>query len=206
MAAIQSGILLALALSTKLAGTASGFESALTITIRVENSAMLDSRTSRSAEEEARYVLQQAGIELVWRDCSPGSPDWAANACSRPLAANDFWLHISNWKPAGIPDASLGFTALKAGSGPSDAWVHYPSVARMSARCDVDEAVVLAAALAHEIGHLLGAGHSSGGVMSAKFDRRHVVDMGQGRLLFTPDQAVQIRREIIQRRRISGPL
>ena len=51
------------------------------------------------------------------------------------------------------------------------AGVFVPMVQEMEMRTQLGEAAILGAALAHEIGHLLGAGNAATGVMSARILR-----------------------------------
>jgi len=70
----------------------------------------------------------------------------------------------------------------------------------MAASYQMEESGVLAAALAHEIGYLLGVGHTPTGVMCPQFGRRHIIEADSGGLLFSAPQAAQILSEIARRK------
>lgn len=180
------GRLLALELVSCAAGA-----TAPQITIRVVNSANVERQALTASEKQAGWVLARAGIEVVWQDCSVGPMD----ACATELRRGEFWLHVANWKPAGSSIELLGFTELDPSltRGPNLAVVYYPMVKQMATSFCMGEAPILGAALAHEIGHLLGADHSATGVMRARFDWHNIDDMAKGGLLFTRDQGARLR-------------
>ncbi len=165
--------------------------SAARIKLRMVNSAKVSAVTLALAQKRAAYVLAQAGVEIVWQDCSAGDAD----VCDGQMEGSEFWLHVANWKPAAASAEALGFTVLKTGvtTGDSLAGVYYPGVAQIAASLQVTEGEVLGAALAHEIGHLLGADHSPTGIMRSRFNRQCIVDLSQGGLLFSKSQATHIR-------------
>jgi hypothetical protein len=140
-------------------------------------------------------VLGQAGVQVIWLDCTaPGS-------CAEDPGMNEFWLHVANWKPAGGSEQELGFTTFnkETASGIGVAGVCYPMVRQVAADIKMEEGLILAAAMAHEIGHVLGAGHSSSGIMQAKFNRQSIVSMSQGGYVFTRNQAGGIRADAVRR-------
>jgi hypothetical protein len=171
------------------------------ITIRVVNSAKVSPAKLTQAEQAAAHILRMARVALAFEDCSAGSPDERSGPCASSLGASDFWLHVATWKPSIASGEMLGFTTLGKDTGNEDtmAGIYYPMVKNMAENFGVEESAVLGAALAHEIGHLLGVGHSPVGIMRPAFGRNHIVLASAGGLLFSEPQAVQIRIEIDRR-------
>ncbi len=199
-----SGLLLgALAACHLLAADPAG--SVPGITLRLVNSARVSQGKLVEGEKEAAYILGKAGVSLTWQDCSAGSAGWQTGPCAAGLGATDFWLHVAAWKPAAAVGEMLGFTALSRDQGTDDsvAGVHYPAVRSVAGSFGVEEPEILGAALAHEIGHLLGVGHSPMGVMCPQFGQSHIVQASAGGLLFSAPQASQIRTEIARRKTAS---
>ncbi len=167
----------------------------LKITIRLMNSAKVANGTLAEGEKQAGRALAQAGIEVVWLDCSAG----VVGPCAPDLGAGEFWFHVANWKPSASTVDGLGFTLLDRETGASLAGVYYPMVKDAARNYMIEEAPILGAAIAHEIGHLLGEGHSPTGVMCARFNRQRFMEMSQGGVLFAPNQAARIRAEVTRR-------
>jgi hypothetical protein len=171
------------------------------VTIRIVNSAKISPAKLAQAEKSAAYVLGKAEVSLTFQDCSAGATGEQSSPCTSGLGATDFWLHVAIWRPASASGEMLGFTSLGRNKGTDDsvAGIFYPMVKYMAQSLGVEEPAVLGAALVHEIGHLLGLGHSPMGVMRPTFGRNQIVEASGGGLLFSKPQAAQIRSAIDRR-------
>jgi hypothetical protein len=184
-------------------GSVHGADPELRITMRVVNNAKVPDWLLRKAEKDAEYILGRAGVEAAWLHCPPRSVlDGPLNPCHRSFAPTEFWLRVVPQKPPGLGDETLGFAIHEAvrGIGGGYAYVSYPMVEALSNSVQASASQVMGVAIAHEIGHLLlGAAHSPTGIMCARWRRAHFGMMSIGRLLFTPEQAIQIRAGVMQR-------
>jgi hypothetical protein len=85
--------------------------------------------------------------------------------------------------------------ALRTPGGTALAYVFYRRVEAEAERYGVSSGLVLACAIAHELGHLLlpDALHAASGLMRACWSRDEFTRAEQGRLRFLPDDVARIR-------------
>jgi hypothetical protein len=191
-------------------------EHRLEIRVRIYNYAKVPKTTLSSAIEEARRIFQKANVETDWVICpTAGVPQNPNSTCDNekhwgPAVIN---LRILPESMAARLDGRweyIGFALSTATPGAgSDAWVFHGRVEELAASRIVDRKLILGAAMAHEIGHLLlGLGsHSPGGIMRARWHREEMELEGQGYLLFTSRQSDQIRSAVsmrLQQAKIDG--
>jgi hypothetical protein len=121
-----------------------------------------------AARVVADALLQQAGLQAAWRDCSAG--------CADALGRTELLVRIVA-APDGIVAQSLGCAVINLEDRTGTlATVYADRIALVAARTGVDPATLLGRAVAHELGHLLlgTAGHSPAGLMRALWSDREL--------------------------------
>lgn len=171
-----------------LLATASGFHQicaaqALTISVQVTDKYGAPKGVISAAQKDAARILAAAGVRLDWQQ------DPAPGGISLKLVAQK--VEIAGGDP-------LGYAFLQPVFKCNCAQLVYPEVERSAQRWEGEVSTILGAAMAHEVGHLLlnSNAHSSSGIMTASFGHKQIVQASKGELLFTAEQAGQIRSKI----------
>jgi len=165
-----------------------------TITLFVRDDVGLPSMILRYAEDEVRRIFRAVGLGVAWHRA--GAPRVPQGAAAK------FWLIIQGDELAelrALPKPVLGAAPGTPQRRGRLAYVFYHRIEQVSNAFNVDSALILAHAIAHEIGHLLlpTSGHTSTGLMRASWDRHDLQDATQGALGFSPQQADLIRAALI---------
>jgi hypothetical protein len=160
-------------------------ETARSASIVVRTYTQDSERDMRAARRTASSTLERAGIEVGWVECAlPDEATRASTICNSPLGWNELVVRIL---PAGTADARAYLSTLGAALVDVDrgigaiATVYTDRVRSLAENAEVDVALLLGRAMAHEIGHLLlGTNqHASRGLMRAAWSgadlRRNLV-------------------------------
>jgi hypothetical protein len=155
-------------------------------------------------------IYREAGIDIVWIREAPTTtgPDGRHS-----LTSSDPHLTLVILSRELTDQLTVVTTALGGAVGTRDyrgrvAYVFYTRVVRVArtylntsrrrGAYDIDNVIVLAHAMAHEIGHLLlPYGHSTTGLMRADWDAKDMRLAVHGRLNFTGEQAGLIRTRLL---------
>jgi hypothetical protein len=150
----------------------------------------ISSQVKLHAEGVVTHIFREAGIDVQFLECLPGDED---SPCREKPLDGDLWLQIMRQPPLRPLADATGFAVLVPSRhrGESYAAVSWPMVTSAARTLEADPADVLAASMAHEIGHLMlgSASHSRAGVMSSRIDRHQISLLGRGELLFTTEQS-----------------
>jgi hypothetical protein len=165
------------------------------ITVLLNNSAGVSRLIVNEAEAEAGRIFRDAGIEIVWVDCSRGVA--VADACRGVPGGNEFFLQIAS-KGSTSSDRVFGVAFLAEDGNGKYSNVFYDRVERAHGDFGAPVSRLLGAVAAHELGHLLlgSHAHSHLGLMTAVWSDEVLRDMEMGSLLFNRDQAIRMRAQI----------
>lgn len=184
------------------------------IRIRVYNYAEIPDRTLHRARKQASVVLGRAGVETQWLDCLAASGTANDPACRKPPGDTDLVLYLLSRSMAEklkIPKSPETFGYALQPARKRFGWIagvftHRTAelIKEANLRVDVSTvfpSVLLGHLMAHEIGHLLlgSEGHSSKGIMRARWRREDLEAAAQGRLGFTAQQARRMRDQAWER-------
>ena len=167
----------------------------LRIVLQVPDDDSIRPNVVSRAKAEMSRIYRDAGIDIVWTREAP-DPQLTLTILSRELT----------------DQLTVVTTALGGAVGTREyrgrrAYVFYNRVERVARTYlntsrrrgtnDTDNVIVLAHAMAHEIGHLLlPYGHSATGLMRADWDAKDMRLAVQGRLNFTSEQVELIRTRL----------
>jgi hypothetical protein len=174
------------------------------VSIVVHDYADVSSAPLRAAEDRAREIFWQAGLKTVWLNCSSKleerklEPEGCYMADTShltlkilPQAVNaNIRNHLEVLGTAYPDEKGVGLFA----------YVFYDRVQELAQRRNLGHAL-LAAVMAHEIGHLLlgSNSHSVGGIMSAQWSDTELRKVSQGSMSFVPDESRIMRNRLRSR-------
>ena len=188
----------------------------LQIEIRLQDYVGLRQSKLQTALSTAAKRFKQAGVSVVWLDCTPTNPR-LDGGCEAPVTPRTRILRIFR-RDQGIRlnarSGELGRALLREdrGGGTFAGIFHHQVEARaawaMSApRMGGDRlsarllpARLLGYAIAHEIAHLFGIHHAAGGIMHDSWSPAEIADILTGSLRFTAPEISRIRSELTERK------
>lgn len=165
------------------------------IVVDVVNEADALPKVIQSAQSRVTRIYQSIGVAVVWIDRGAIGPEVVIVKIVRDVKSE---------RLKAAPD-SLGVALTGGGGRGRFAYVFYNRIEIVSRRNRLDAAAVLAAAIAHELAHLLlpRGSHTARGVMSADWSRADLLTADRLGLSFTTEQGRLIRAELESRARAS---
>jgi hypothetical protein len=175
------------------------------IFVRVHNYAHVDAGLLHGAEAIATRILKEARITTNWVYCPlPQEEDDPYPKCPSNWGLNGFVLNILT--PEMVGRIQTRVENLGSAPAPCDEdatscpiSVFYFRVTECAEQFSIQTERLLGHVLAHEVGHMLSASHSSKGIMRAEWGRDDLKLIGFSMLEFSPDQAKQMRAALLHR-------
>jgi hypothetical protein len=158
---------------------------AASLQIHIQDRVGLSAAALHDVEANVTSIFRHAGVTTVWT----GGPQFSIIIVSADIAAQ---MHQS---PEG---ERMGF-APRGGS--HVAYVIETRIKWAAVTYRADKTAVMAAAIAHELGHLLLPPHAHGpvGIMRADWNATDFSRASAGQLLFRPDEAKEMRQSLVLR-------
>ena len=179
-------------------------ERPLGINVLVYNYTQVSRKDLAEAEWESGAILAKAGIQISWLHCP-------APACEQPPSPTSLTVNVL---PESMADAlqadgdAFGSAIASTDGSPSiRCYIFYDRVRALTRQFGYSPGSTLGSVMAHEFGHLLleTGGHTSIGIMRARWSREDLLAAARGFLRFTPEQAERMRSGV-RRRAQSQPV
>ena len=162
------------------------------VLVLLQNDAAVPADVAASAQAEVVRLYKLIGVQVAWVTKVP--------EFGRRLRV----VSLVTWEPAeGTTSASaLGLTYGDHRIRATRAYVFWRRVERASQKFTALLPNLLAAAIAHELGHMLlpDGSHANHGLMEASWNSEHFRSASAGFLHFSPETAALIRRGVDARR------
>ena len=165
------------------------------ITVQVHNSSAASASVVRQAELEAANILADAGIRVMWVNCSNSSP--VSEECLGDDDPNEFVLHIvSDGRTS--TDSVFGEAFLGDDGIGKYCDIFFSRIQDEQRASGINPARLLGAVAAHELGHLLLGfhAHSQGGIMERTWRQESLRAISMGTFRFTRDQAAAMQTRV----------
>jgi hypothetical protein len=167
------------------------------VTVRVYNTIELARSELAVAQQHVNRIFADAGVGIAWRECrTPRGPSAASpDTCTDVLQPAELMLRLLT-SPFSQAEAltTFGYSLVDTGTRSGVLATVYPDrTATTARRLLIDPGGLLAAAVAHELGHLLlgTPAHSADGLMRAHWSDAVLRDDGERAWQLSREEAAQ---------------
>src|SRR5215831_14409659 len=161
------------------------------VTISVYNDAEVPLDVMSRAEEQAKKVFWNAGIEVRWLNCRvPAAIEEGSRACREAVFPEHLHLRIVR-KSFGLKGEAMGISFQGEDGSGCYADLFYEPMEQLHKSDGTDIASLLGHVAAHEIGHLLLGrhSHSAAGIMHARWSAEELARARVGELVFSQPES-----------------
>ena len=158
--------------------------------VRVYDFSSLDTPIRLAAIDEARAIVGDAGVGMVWHDCSRGEECTAQSGELVVRIVRETGTRGLEWRHA------LGYSVIDPAAGAGTlATVYLNRVEAAARRAGTDPVLLLARAIAQEVGHLIlrTNAHAQAGLMRAIWTEQELARNRHEDWIFAPADRRQLR-------------
>jgi hypothetical protein len=179
------------------------------VSISVHDYARVSTSVLVAAEDQAREIFRRAGLETVWRNCSPKLEKHEPESCYFADATHltlKISPHAMNAQVRDRIDV-LGTSYPDEKGAGYFAYVFYDRVRELAERRTLGHGL-LADVMAHEIGHLLlgSNSHSRSGIMCGRWEAEQLRSVAEGLMSFAPSESRLMRERLRARQSAQAKL
>jgi len=203
-------ILVARACGAPQTSSTAGNDGAKQITIRIHNYDQVELGVLVNAERTTNDILHEAGVEVVWLECSTGNMPAKEPACEIPMGPTDLTLNLlpqsmSNRFHLSVDAFGVALEDAEGGLG-SNAWIFCDLVKDAAAQGRLTRSVLLGTVIAHELGHLLLStnSHSAFGLMRANWSGKELSAVEHRAMYFSSSESKRIQQAMMSRQQSRG--
>jgi hypothetical protein len=169
------------------------------VTISVYDYAHVSTELLQAAEDEARRIFRQAGVQTFWVNCLPKPERIESNGCYFVDATHLMLKILPHAISTPVRDRTnvLGDALVDEKGAGYYAYAFYDRVQKVAEEHRLGHAL-LGDVLAHEIGHLLlgSNSHTVSGIMSAHWNGEELRLISEGAMFFAPSQSWLMRDRV----------
>ena len=170
------------------------------VQISVSDDANVPAELLAAAEMQVHRIFQQAGVEILWRNCSE-RPENIQTAGCHVIGSTHLVLKVlPHAMEAQVRDRNdvLGTATLDEQGVGYYGYAFYDRIQRMGEERRL-ASTLLGHVLAHEIGHLLlrSYSHSISGIMSERWAGGELRRISEGAMFFLPHESKLMRDQLL---------
>lgn len=155
---------------------------------------------------ESNRILNAAGVDLGWVECEAGGKPLNVAKCAEPARGLRVTVQLVAGKSPKNPRMT-GVAIIDKSSAPF-ALLYVERIAQLARDANWGLGDLLGHAVAHELGHILlgTSGHTSAGIMRARWESEELRRLSHSGLVFLPGQlTAAISRLLLTEEETSGP-